>query len=281
MMLDEIDTKLPLLEVHVATDEESGASSYEGTEQIERKREQRNRYENEIPSIKDTIIESVKFRLFFMFYSCRRSFVPLLSVLLRQRGFAPWQIGALRSGIHFPRFACRSLVTFVADYFQIRKTILILSILSWIVGFGAIIAVTPHEKWCGYTETLYSADASQNTTTHVDVGECQFRSRRQSANLSQPFPAKTAVTYNCTDLGSGITLNVSTTAMSPDKLDWLYSQSELWTIFVLYMAILVVAAPLQGVTNPLANAAIFDSLGRENKKYGWHKAFGGIGNIFG
>ena len=199
----------------------------------------------------------VKFRLFYLLFDggCQ-TFTPYFTMMLRQRGFTPELIGILRTAINFSRFLGRPFTTFLADRFQLRKTFLILSLVGWIIGYGGIVYVSPQiQESCSDVVNTSEVSYTLNSTA-ADVNFTDVR------------------TYNMGTNESSQTANL-------EVLNWLYNSSNIVTIFGIYMAFAIVSGIFQSVTLSLVGAEALNSLRKNKYKFGWQKAFGGIGSVVG
>ncbi|CAH1242249.1 MFSD6 [Branchiostoma lanceolatum] len=82
-------------------------------------------------------------KLFYsFFYGAVAAFIPYLSIFYKQMGMTPLQIGMISGFRPFVSIFAGPLWGIVADRFQIRKVILIVSLMAWIV-MGLVIGLLP------------------------------------------------------------------------------------------------------------------------------------------
>ncbi|XP_078662199.1 major facilitator superfamily domain-containing protein 6-like [Branchiostoma floridae x Branchiostoma belcheri] len=82
-------------------------------------------------------------KLFYsFFYGAVAAFIPYLSIFYKQMGMTPLQIGMINGFRPFVSIFAGPLWGIVADRFQIRKVILIVSLMAWIV-MGLVIGLLP------------------------------------------------------------------------------------------------------------------------------------------
>lgn len=87
---------------------------------------------------------TLKFKaFFFLFKGSKSCIVPFLPVYYQQFGLVASQIGLLQSCSPFTQIPLMMTITCLADRLNLRKTLIIISLIGWILGIGCVALVPP------------------------------------------------------------------------------------------------------------------------------------------
>ncbi|XP_033640092.1 major facilitator superfamily domain-containing protein 6-like [Asterias rubens] len=93
---------------------------------------------------------TLKFKaFFFLFKGSKSCIVPFLPVYYQQFGLVASQIGLLQSCSPFTQIPLMMTITCLADRLNLRKTLIIISLIGWILGIGCVSLVpAPRQLRC-------------------------------------------------------------------------------------------------------------------------------------
>ncbi|CAH1250147.1 MFSD6 [Branchiostoma lanceolatum] len=122
-------------------------------------------------------------KLFYsFFYGAVAAFIPYLSIFYKQMGMTPLQIGMINGFRPFVSIFAGPLWGIVADTFEIRKVILLVSLMAWLV-MGLVIGLLPPA-----TSAPCPLDAKQYVGTKL-WPETLKPSKSMSTRKAYPFYA--------------------------------------------------------------------------------------------
>ncbi|XP_038044141.1 major facilitator superfamily domain-containing protein 6-A-like [Patiria miniata] len=127
---------------------------------------------------------TLKFKaFFFLFKGSKSCIVPFLPVYYQQLGLVASQIGLLQSCSPFTQIPLMMAITCLADRLNLRKTLIIISLVGWILGIGLIALVpTPHRQPC---EASF-ARLKEEFKKKINVSDCMT-----NASDTHLFPVQT------------------------------------------------------------------------------------------
>ncbi|XP_036397245.1 major facilitator superfamily domain-containing protein 6-like [Megalops cyprinoides] len=247
---------------------------------------------------------------YFFFYAAYGSLHPLLAVYYKQLGMSPSQGGLLVGIRYFIEFCSAPFWGMVADRFRKGKTVLLFSVLCWILFNCGIGFVKPAVMSCVEKNT---AVAIPNATHHTPPGNntrsrrdllgeffglpplfqnllpvCSYQSRyvRSTGAKSTVTPSGSA---NPTDTASLSTVSTTTKtaktkstspSSSTSRLKEhiiIYSTEQVQAVFLLILLLVIIGEFFSAPAVTVADTATLQYLGPQRDRYGLQRMWGSLG----
>lgn len=218
---------------------------------------------------------------YFSFVGALGVIYPYLSVFLKQIGLSAVQIGIIAGVRPVLGFVSAPVWGSLADRFNLRRSMLIVSMLAWLgffVGFYFLRA-----------PDLLRTPFPQQPTLHRS--HIRFRRTAPSQQQQQqPFYDAVTMTTVADDNGSVelfrwnasrcnySDISAEDKELLKENLSWIYDSSGVYWNFIICIVIICGGELFQAPTTALTDAATLQVLGRENiAQYGAQRAWGPIG----
>ena len=196
---------------------------------------------------------------YFFFIGALGSLAPFIAILMKQYGLSPQQIGVIFGLRPIIGFISGPLWGILADKFQMRRILLLLSLVFWISVFIALAFIPPPKRLDHCPEDL------EPVSNNFLIG-----SRSAKTNKEQ---------------NSGLLNETSSLNLTEDQLTslrenygWIYEPKSLNKVFMLFMLLILMGEFVQSPTTALSDAATLELLGPQNlDAYGYQRAWGSLG----
>lgn len=204
----------------------------------------------------------LKFKAFFFFFGGAIGAVfPYFSVYYKQLGLSPNQIGIVSGLRPLIGFCSGPLWGSLADRFRLRRIILFVSALGWLVFITCIGFIPPPKisnAQCPYVyEFVGNVDnvSTSSLPTDIGVSKADFNSLH--------------------DLRGG---EVTPEESLMESRGWIYDSFDLHRVFVTIMILVVLGELVQSPCGALADSGCIETLGNKDMhKYGHQRAWGSLG----
>lgn len=218
---------------------------------------------------------------YFSFLGALGVIYPYLSVFLKQIGLSAVQIGIIAGVRPVLGFVSAPVWGSVADRFNLRRTMLIVSMLAWLaffVGFYFLRAPgllrtpfppqpTLHRYHARFRRTA-SSQQQQQQPFYDAVGMTTVANDNRTTELLRWNDS--ACNYS--------DISAEDKELLKENLSWIYDPSEVYWKFIICIVIICGGELFQAPTTALTDAATLQVLGRENiAQYGAQRAWGPIG----
>ena len=191
---------------------------------------------------------------YFAFIGGLGSVLPFLSIYFKQMGLSPQQIGLISGLRPIIGFLSGPLWGAIADKYNIRRIMLLFSILSWVGVYVALAFVPPPEKLDECPTDLHP---------HRDV----IRIKHQVRGMHT-----VQVTNGTEDLTD------QEYSILKESIGWMYEAASLEKVFIIILVLILLGEFFQSPTTALSDAGTIQTLGIENLDYyGSQRAWGPVG----
>ena len=188
----------------------------------------------------------LKYKSFFFFFSGAIGAVfPYFSIYYKQLGFSPNQIGIISGVRPIVGFCSGPLWGSLADRYRLRRIILMIGALGWLVFITAIGFVPPPklDPNCGYVDAL--------------KGNFTLKSYKGPPAELRP--------------------GASAEETLQESRGWMFDQIDLQRVFFTIMILVIFGEAVQSPTGALADSGCVEELGSYDlHKYGHQRAFGSL-----
>ena len=208
---------------------------------------------------------------YFLFFAGFGASFPYIALYFKQIGLSASLVGILAGIRPIIQFISAPFWAILADTFKARKTVLLFSILSWLVMTLALLIPAPQRTYCknlknDTNSTEYDAISLKLIgRTVIPVPKGENNSPIQTFPKKQPFQAS----------GSE---HVEVFALRLQEL--VYDRNEIYDVFIWLLILVVAGEFLEAPTFIMADTALLQKLGKKQKHYGKTRLFGSLGFAF-
>ena len=190
---------------------------------------------------------------YFAFLGALGVVLPYMAVFLKQLGLSAYQIGIISGVRPALGFISGPLWGAIADRFQIRRILMMISMLSWLGFFVALYMVqSPERVPC---------------PTVLEPHRPLYRLRR---GLDDNKTSESGLNTSY--------ISPADQELLREDLSWMYSPSSLYIVFITCLLLICGGELFQAPTTAMSDAATLQILGREElEHYGAQRAWGPIG----
>ncbi|KRY00766.1 Major facilitator superfamily domain-containing protein 6 [Trichinella pseudospiralis] len=233
---------------------------------------------------------------YFFFYAAFGSLFPLISIYFKQLGMNATQAGLLVGIRPFVEFASAPFWGGLADRFRKGKTILLFSLICWIVFTLSLDFIQPNSPFCliGNSSHQYlvpALDSEGNKKSSpmgkklMDLNEFQSETAVESefAFFYLPEMYKEARTPGISPdiLDKGAIVNYDPEKLghlvSPPHSKKVYRKSAVEEVFLLLLITIIIGEFFSAPAITLADACTLNLLGDHPELYGRQRMFGSLG----
>lgn len=216
---------------------------------------------------------------YFSFHGALGVGYPYMSVFLKQIGLSAVQIGVIAGVRPVLGFISAPVWGSLADRFNMRRAMLIVSMLAWLFFFGGFYFLrAPDLMQAPFPQqpTLHrphvrrrrTATSQQQQSSYDDVTLTTVADDNRSAELFRGNDSR----CNYSDISA------EDKELLKENLSWIYDPSSVYWTFIICLVIICGGELFQAPTTALTDAATLQVLGRENiAQYGAQRAWGPIG----
>ena len=194
----------------------------------------------------------------FTFIGALGCVLPFLSIYYKQQGLTPQQIGLISGLRPVIGFTSGPIWGALADRYNKRKIMLLISILSWLVVFVALSFVPSPARLDHCPEDIHP---------HRDVVHLRAPSDR---------------TYTLTTRNGTENVTEEEYNILKESIDWIYVSGDVDKVFLTILLLILLGEFFQSPTTALGDAGTIQELGMENLDYyGSQRAWGPVGWALG
>lgn len=221
---------------------------------------------------------------YFLFFAGFGASFPYMPLYFRQLGLNASLVGLLAGIRPLIQFASAPFWSVLSDKFKARKTVLLFSILAWLVMTLALLIPRPKNTVCVKGGNIVPTSPGLAMADEIPESETEFY---QKYHTLTHLPAekmklivKTGTMKSKAKARRSITNSTGNSTTHSHKKKGFHlvrDQHEIHVVFIWLMVLIVVGEFLEAPTFILADTALLQKLQERRKHYGKTRLFGSLG----
>lgn len=191
---------------------------------------------------------------YFSFIGGLGCVLPFLSIYFKQLGLSPQEIGIISGLRPIVGFLSGPLWGSIADRYNIRRVMLLFSVLAWVGVYVALAFVPPPEELDNCPKDMHP---------HRDIIKIH---------------PSTNPTHEVKEANGTANITADEYEALKESIGWMYSSETVHKVFIIVLLLILLGEFFQSPTTALSDAGTIQALGKENLDYyGSQRAWGTVG----